>query len=144
MNEQLTEAVIAPAAAPAAPKAKAKAKAVKKSAAPKVKKAKKATKKSEAKSVASIEKKGPEVLRDYVAKYVKDTEKKTAGGHTSVDCADATADKLRGKDLDTVYVVAAKATGETEKELRTRYKHLNPGMQRMTLGNKIRAAVGAR
>lgn len=66
---------------------------------------------------------------------------KTAAGNTSLDNGDALAKKLRGVDLDDVYKRAAKALGEPEKNLRSRYRHLNPGMQRMNLGNRMRAAV---
>ena len=88
--------------------------------------------------------KGPGVLRQYAPNYNHDSEKKTAGGHVSVDCADAIATKLRSKTLDEVYAFAAKALDETEKELRAKYKHLNAGMQRMNLGNRVRAAVNAK
>ena len=73
--------------------------------------------------------------------YVKDSEHKTAGGHISVHCGDAVASKLLGKDLDQVYVIAAKALKEDEKALRKQYAHLNRGMQRMNLGNRMRGAT---
>ena len=47
---------------------------------------------------------------------------------------------LRGKSLDAVYKLAAKKLGEDEKKLHGRYQHLNLGIQRMNLGNRIRAA----
>lgn len=65
---------------------------------------------------------------------------KTAEGNTSLNCGDATAKKLEGKTLDDVYKAAAKVTGISEKELRAKYSHLNVGMQRMNLGNRMRAA----
>lgn len=65
---------------------------------------------------------------------------KSAEGNSTLNCGDATAKVLAGKDLDDVYKLAARATGIPEKDLRSRYKHLNVGMQRMNLGNRMRAA----
>lgn len=73
--------------------------------------------------------------------YRYDKENKTAGGHVSVDSGDAMATKLRGKSLDEVYAMAAATLKEPEKDLRTKYAALNVGMQRMNLGNRMRAAV---
>ena len=64
---------------------------------------------------------------------------KSASGNTSMDKGDATALTLRKFDLDGIYQYAAKALGMAEDELRAKYKHLNVGMQRMCLGNRIRA-----
>ena len=61
-------------------------------------------------------------------------------GHTSLDCGDAIAQRLRGMALDDLYAEAAKVLAEDEKALRARYAKLNPGMQRMNLGNRMRAA----
>lgn len=72
--------------------------------------------------------------------YHKDTEKKTAGGHVSVDRDDELAKKLRGLPIDAVYKEASKVLKEDEKALRGKYAHLNVGMQRMNLGNRMRAA----
>jgi hypothetical protein len=72
-----------------------------------------------------------------LSKYVKAT---TKAGNTSLHCGDELAAKLEGKDLDTVYKIAAKTLDIPEKDLRSRYKHLNVGMQRMNLGNRMRAA----
>jgi hypothetical protein len=68
---------------------------------------------------------------------------KTMGGRRTVDCADAVAAALRGSPLDAVYQQAAVATGESVDALRARYGHLNLGMQRMNLGNRIRGAAKA-
>jgi hypothetical protein len=73
----------------------------------------------------------------------KKGEGKTAAGRPTLDIGDKTATKLRGMSLDETYKVVSKATGESESELRARYKKLNPGMQRMNLGNKLRAVVNA-
>lgn len=92
----------------------------------------------------SVEFTGPAVLRKYAADYHHDKEHKTAGGHVSVDCNDDVANKLRGKDIDQCYAIAAKVLEVPEKELRAKYAKLNVGMQRMNLGNRIRAAVSAK
>ncbi len=63
----------------------------------------------------------------------------TATGRKSVDTNDALAQRLRGKSLDETYALAAELLETPEAELRARYKHLNPGMQRMNLGNRMRA-----
>lgn len=69
---------------------------------------------------------------------------KNASGHTSYDNGDDVATKLRGKTLDEVYAHAAKVLKEPEKELRKKYEHLNAGMQRMSLGNRLRKVVAAK
>src|ERR1700735_1088930 len=53
--------------------------------------------------------------------------------------ATATAELLRGKSQDQIYKLAIKKLGEEESDLRDRYKHLNLGIQRMNLGNRLRA-----
>jgi hypothetical protein len=64
---------------------------------------------------------------------------KSSNGNTSMDKGDALAIKLRQFNLDGVYKYAAVELGVPEKELRARYAHLNPGLARMALGNRIRA-----
>ena len=59
----------------------------------------------------------------------------------SIDKGDAIALALRGADLITVYKDVAAATGTAIAELRERFAHLNPGMQRMNLGNMLRRAT---
>jgi hypothetical protein len=125
---------VAPAKAPKKAKAKAPAK----------KAAKKAAKKksaSKSKGVKADGVSGPAVLKAYAPQYHRDKEKKTASGNVSVDCGDELAARLRGKSLDDVYAFAAKALKEPEADLRKQYKHLNVGMQRMNLGNRVRAAL---
>jgi hypothetical protein len=78
-------------------------------------------------------------IRADLSRY-KIGESKTATGRKTIDIGDATAELLRGKSLVAVYKLAAKKLGEEESDLRDRYKHLNLGMQRMNLGNRIRAA----
>lgn len=82
-----------------------------------------------------------DALREAAQHYTRDKENKTAGGHVSVHNGDEIATKLLGKDLDQVYAMAAKALKEDEADLRKKYKHLNTGMQRMNLGNRMRAAA---
>jgi hypothetical protein len=59
----------------------------------------------------------------------------------SIDKGDAVAVALRRLTLDAVYATASSATGISQVGLRDRFAHLNPGMQRMNLGNMIRKAL---
>lgn len=68
---------------------------------------------------------------------------KSASGHSTMDNGDDVAKQLRGTELDEVYAKAAKLLGETQTALKAKYGHLNSGMQRMNLGNRMRAAVDA-
>lgn len=61
-------------------------------------------------------------------------------GNATMDNGDALAKKLRGAALEDVYAEAAKILGESVSALQAKYKHLNVGMQRMNLGNRMRAA----
>jgi len=57
------------------------------------------------------------------------------------DVGDETAKLLReAGNLDEVYAIGAKFLREKEAVLRDKYKHLNPGQQRMVIGNRMRAA----
>jgi colicin import membrane protein len=51
---------------------------------------------------------------------------------------------LDGFTIDETYTVASKFCEISEKELRDKYGHLNVGMQRMNLGNRIRGEVNKR
>lgn len=84
---------------------------------------------------------GIDALKEAAKRYQHNKEVKTAGGHVSVNNGDELAVRLQGKTLDEVYAFAAKQLKVDEAELRTRYAHLNVGMQRMNLGNKVRAAA---
>lgn len=110
--------------------------------APRVKK-EKVAKAPRARKAAVVESTGrsTDALRQKAPTYVHDKEKRTAGGHVSVHNGDEIAQKLIGKDLDQVYTMAARTLKEDEAELRKKYKHLNIGMQRMNLGNRMRAAA---
>ena len=56
-----------------------------------------------------------------------------------VATGDDLAMALAGHGLDVIYSVAAVVLSTDEFELRQRYAHLNPGQQRMNLGNRIRS-----
>lgn len=68
----------------------------------------------------------------------------TATGNKSLDNGDTIAQMLRGADLDTVYRVGAKELGTSVEALKLKYGHLNPGQQRMNVGNRIRGAIRKR
>ena len=126
----------------AADKAKEKAKADKakeKAAADKAKAKEKAAK---APRAPKVHKEGDDsrLVPAHLELYHVDKENKTAGGHASVDSNDKLAASLRGKDISAVYKEAAKVLKEPEAALIAKYKHLNLGMQRMNLGNRMRAA----
>lgn len=63
------------------------------------------------------------------------------GDKKSYDNGDEIAQFLRTRDLIDVYVSAACLLREDVVLLRQRYAHLNPGQQRMNLGNRIRGAA---
>ena len=67
----------------------------------------------------------------------------TTEGETkrSIDKGDAVALQLRPLTLEQVYkMVAAHSTASID-DLTARFSHLNPGMQRMNLGNMLRRAL---
>lgn len=66
---------------------------------------------------------------------------KTASGQKSKDNGDPVADLLVGKDLDQVYAVGAEQLEVSIDALREKYGHLNPGQQRMNIGNRIRGML---
>jgi len=59
------------------------------------------------------------------------------------DNDDMLAKRLRGADLEMVYAIAADHIEVPVEELVAKYSHLNPGMQRMCLGNRIRGGKKA-
>lgn len=65
----------------------------------------------------------------------------TANGNTSLDSGDELAKDLRGLELAEVYTRASKALKVPVAELKAKYATLNAGMQRMNLGNRMRAAA---
>lgn len=69
---------------------------------------------------------------------------KTASGQKSKDNGDPVADLLVGKDLDQVYAIGAEQLAVSIDALREKYGHLNPGQQRMNIGNRIRGMMKRR
>lgn len=103
--------------------------------------AKKAASKAEAQTPATGSEDGTKTGRKgYRIKGENYVPAKTAAGGKSYHSGDAVARELEGQDLDAVYKQAAKETGVKESELREKYGHLNTGLQRMALGNRIRGA----
>lgn len=68
-------------------------------------------------------------------------ETTTASGRKHIDVDDEVAAKLRTMTLPEMYKHAAEVLDETAKSLIAQYQHLNNGMQRMNLGNRIRKAM---
>ena len=88
---------------------------------------------------------------------------KTAKGYRTNDIDDDTAKALRGKTIEEVYAIVSKNLSildmppwklsknhdyskmipaiKIEYELKRRLQHLKPGMQRMLLGNRLRAMI---
>lgn len=74
-------------------------------------------------------------------RYVK---AKSLNGNYTLNNGDAIAQELATMTLNEVYgfVAIVMNLGEAgENQLRAKYSHLNPGMQRMNLGNRFRAWV---
>lgn len=63
---------------------------------------------------------------------------RAASGRISRDNNDTVAAALRGKSLESAYDIAAKHLKTKAITLKLKYGHLNPGQQRMCLGNRIR------
>lgn len=93
------------------------------------------------------------VKPDY-GRYVKH-DTKSPSGRKALDIGDEAAAILRGQAIEDCYFIVAKnlakanngSTDEAdvakiEAELKDKYKHLNVGMQRMNLGNRLRKAMG--
>jgi len=73
--------------------------------------------------------------------HTKYTKVKGNDGKTKYDIGDTTATELRLMTLDEIYKLGAKLSGIKEKDLRAKYSRINPGLQRMDLGNRIRNFV---
>ncbi len=81
--------------------------------------------------------------------YVKH-DVKCPSGRPALDIDDEAAALLRGQDISDCYFIVAKHMAKAEKrdvdtveaELKTKYEHLNVGMQRMNLGNRLRKLMG--
>ncbi len=80
----------------------------------------------------------PRLVKPDLTRYTIHKEQKTASGRPAIDTDDEIARELRGLDLLETYSKAATVLGIPEEQLRAQYEHLNPGMQRMNLGNRIR------
>ena len=91
----------------------------------------------EAEKLAAAVKGRNVVPAHYRANYVRGLAT-TASGNPTVDNNDDVAGKLRGMAIEGVYALAAIELGIAQEVLRTKYEHLNVGMQRMNLGNRIR------
>ena len=77
------------------------------------------------------------ILEPNMSKYVRGLGITVAGNRT-IDIDDKVARMLRGTDVKEMYQIAAKALGTTPRTLQAQYGHLNIGMQRMSLGNRMR------
>lgn len=77
-------------------------------------------------------------IRPNLEKYVKGV---SGSGKRTLRTNDPIAAALDGFTLDEVYAVASKMTEISQKDLKEKYGHLNIGMQRMNLGNRIRGVV---
>ncbi len=73
-----------------------------------------------------------------LSKYVKGV---SGSGKKTMRTNDLVAAALDGFTLDECYAVAQELTDTPAKEFRDKYSHLNVGMQRMNLGNRIRGAI---
>ncbi len=72
-------------------------------------------------------------------RYVAHKSTKTASGRPVYDNNDRVSAEFRKLGtLDEQYKFAAEVLGVTQKSLREAYEKLNPGMQRMNLGNRVR------
>lgn len=83
---------------------------------------------------------------DDMALTIKIDTKKYKGataqsGRKSYDSGDQAAKLLRGLSLDAAYKVASEYLGESKLALKRRYGKLNPGHQRMNIGNRIRKVL---
>lgn len=65
----------------------------------------------------------------------------TTHGNLTIDVDDDAARLLRGCDPVEMYKVAAEVLQLDARDLREQYRHLNIGMQRMSLGNRMRKVL---
>ena len=88
-------------------------------------------------------------LKFDLTKYKRTEDVRTKAGRASLDNDDSVAQYLRGKDLENLYGFVSKHVSTLRDseipvdQLKDRYKHLNPGMQRMNLGNLLRGAMSS-
>jgi len=81
---------------------------------------------------------GKTVVRPDTTNYQK---AKAASGATTQHNGDPVACAVEGATLDEVYGLAAEVLETPVADLQAKYDHLNGGMQRMNLGNRIRGVV---
>lgn len=86
----------------------------------------------------STERKNGVIKASYLDRYAKI---KLDNGAVVRDNGDDAAAMLRGLELWEMYTVAAKVLGTSPSALEASYAHLNPGMQRMNVGNRVRKAI---
>lgn len=70
-------------------------------------------------------------------RYVKT---KSLNGNYTLNNGDLIAREWAALTLEEIYDVSSIALGENVEVLKAKYNHLNVGMQRMCLGNRVRAA----
>ena len=70
-------------------------------------------------------------------RYVKT---KSINGNYTLNNGDLIAREWAALTLEEIYDASSIALGENVEILKAKYNHLNPGMQRMCLGNRVRAA----
>ena len=88
------------------------------------------------------ERKNGVVYAGYLPQYEAYKAVTTEGAtKRSIDKGDAVALQLRPLALITVYATVSNATGVSLEDLTARFSHLNPGMQRMNLGNMLRRSL---
>lgn len=88
------------------------------------------------------ERKNGVVFAGYLPQYEAYKALTTEGAtKRSIDKGDAVALQLRPLVLMSVYATVSNATGTSIADLLERFSHLNPGMQRMNLGNMLRRAL---
>jgi hypothetical protein len=103
--------------------------------------------KAAAKPAVSVEavqegRKNGVVFAGYLPQYEAYAAKRADGTtKRSIDKGDGVAVTLRTMDLLSVYAAVSNTTGTSMADLRERFSHLNPGMQRMNLGNMMRRAL---
>ncbi len=67
---------------------------------------------------------------------------RSASGAKSLSNGDEIAQALEGLGLEALYAIADKLI--KDNEFKAKYGHLNVGMQRMNIGNRLRGFVGKR
>jgi len=88
------------------------------------------------------ERKNGVVSAGYLPQYEAYKALTTAGTtKRSIDKGDEVALRLRPLALISVYATVSNATGTSIEDLMDRFRHLNPGMQRMNLGNMLRRSL---